>query len=469
MIPANSKIKQTTLEKIAKRYQVGGSTAASWSLDPTFPGFLDKGWGKTQLYDETAVDKWVLEHKPEAWVAAHPKQKEKATALPAGNAKDLLPLKLIGQIEGRFLSREATPIATLRTYISKGDLARPDRRPDDGGKPEVKQDMWFRETAYAYITRRRNVRRKSGGDEQREPSEFLKRHFEENPGLLTLEQIAELDGQEHGRKPTALTTLKIYISQGKLARPDRVPGDDREPAVDERMWEPETALPYLCRPASRRSPAKAAEDEAAEVQPSESLKRYFAENPGLLTLEKIAELDGREQGRPKATALSTLRVYISQGKLARPDRVPGDGKEPAVDEQMWTPPAALPFLATPRQASRGKVAPAMPAAHELRKPSEFLKRYLKKNPGPLTLKVIAELDAREQGREKPTAQSTLRAYISRGVLARPDRLPNDGKTPAVDEQMWTSKTALPYLLRPLGRRSTAAKAAADGGPQDADQ
>ncbi|MFZ3491833.1 hypothetical protein ACODT5_01085 [Streptomyces sp. 5.8] len=469
MIPADSTIKQTTLEKIAKRYGVSGSTATSWSLEPSFPGFLGKGWGKTQLYDEATVDEWVLDNKPEAWVVAHPKQKEKATALPAGDPNDLMPLKRIGELEGRFLSRQATPVATLRTYISKDILARPDRRPDDGGSPAVEQDMWFRRTAYDYITRRRNVRRKTAVHDQREPSSFLKEYFEENPGLLTLEEIAELDGKEHGRKPTALSTLNSYISQGKLARPDREPGDDEMPAVKERMWMPETALPYLCRPTSRRSSAASTEATAAEVQPSEFLRKYFEKHPGLLTLEEIAELDGREQGRPKATALTTLRVYISQGKLARPDRVPGDSQTPAVDEQMWTPGAALPFLATPRQASRGKAAPVAAAAHELREPSAYLKKYFEKHSGLLTLKKIAELDAREQGREKPTAESTLRAYLSRGLLARPDRLPNDGKLPAVHEQMWAPGTALPYLLRPLGRRGSASKANVDGGLQDSAQ
>ncbi|MFC7992156.1 hypothetical protein ACFUV2_22880 [Streptomyces pilosus] len=456
MIPANSNIKQTTVEKIAKRYHVSGSTAASWTLEETFPPCLDKGWGKTQLYDEAAVDEWVLEHKPEAWVVAHPKQKEKATALPAGGPKDLLPLRHIGVLEGRFLSREPTPVATLRTYISRGVLARPDRRAGDGGQPEVTEDMWFRETAYNYITRPRRVRRKTGksGGERREPSEFLQRYFEENPGLLTLEKIAELDGREHEREPTALSTLDNYISQGKLARPDRKPGDGKTPDVDERMWMPESVLSYLCRPDSRHGAPKPAQDEAAAVEASEFLQRYFEENPGLLTLEKIAELDGREQGRPKATALSTLKVYISQGKLARPDRKPGDGKTPPVEEQMWTPESALPFLATPRQAR--KEAPTAPAEGELREPSAALKRYFEKNPGLLTLEKIAELDGKEQGRSKPTALSTMRAYRSRGLLAPPDRLPNDGKTPEVDEPMWTPESARPYLLRPLGRRGAAA-------------
>ena len=262
MIPAHSKIKQTTLEKIAKRYKVSGSTAASWSLDPTFPAVLAKGWGKTQLFDEAAVDKWVLEHKPEAWVAAHPKQREKATALPAGDPKDLLALKRIGELEGRFLSRAPTSVPTLRTYISKGDLARPDRRPDDGLKPTVKEDMWFRETAYAYITRSRKVRRKTSGGELREPSEFLKKYFKENPGLLTLKQIAELDGHEQGRpKPTALSTLKSYISQGKLARADRLPNDGKTPEAQEPMWTPKTVLPYLLRPIGKRGTSgKAAAD-----------------------------------------------------------------------------------------------------------------------------------------------------------------------------------------------------------------
>jgi hypothetical protein len=85
-----------------------------------------------------------------------------------------------------------------------------------------------------------------------------------------------------------------------------------------------------------------------------------------------------------------------------------------------------------------------------------LKRYFERNPGLLTLEKIAELDGREQGRAKPTALSTMRAYRSRGLLAPPDRLPNDGKTPEVDEPMWKPETALPYLLRPLGRRGAAA-------------
>ncbi|MFJ6438211.1 hypothetical protein, partial [Streptomyces sp. NPDC091416] len=344
MIPANSKIKQTTVQRIAKRYQVSNSTAASWTLEPTFPSSPDKGWGKTQLYDEGAVDEWVLEHKPEAWVVAHPNQKEKATALPAGGPRDLLPLRHIGVLEGRFLSRESTPVKTLRTYISRGVLARPDRRAGDGRQPEVSEDMWFRETAYAYITRPRPVRRKTGKSDapRREPGEFLQQYFEKNPGLLTLEQIAELDGREHDREPTALSTLGNYISQGKLARPDRKPGDGKAPEVDEPMWEPETALPYLCRPDSRRGAPKPAQ-AASEVEPSEFLQQYFEKNPGLLTLEQIAELDGREQGRPKPTALSSLKVYISKGKLARPDRKPGDGKAPEVDEPMWEPETALPY------------------------------------------------------------------------------------------------------------------------------
>ncbi|MGW1616035.1 hypothetical protein ACWCQZ_42620 [Streptomyces sp. NPDC002285] len=454
MIPANSKIKQTSLEKVAKRYKVSGSTAASWSLEPTFPPLLDKGWGKTQLYDEAAVDEWVLEYKPEAWVAAHPKQKERATALSAGSPTDLMPLKHIGVLEGRFLSREATPVATLRTYISRGVLPRPDRRAGDGGEPKVDQDMWFRRTANAYITRQRRVRRKAGkGGGDREPSEFLQQYFEENPGLLTLEEIAELDGREHGREPTAASTLDNYISQGKLARADRKPGDGETPPVEERMWMPESVLPYLCRPASRHSSAQRAQDDAAAVEPSESLQQYFEENPGLLTLEEIAEIDGREQGRPKPTAVSTLKVYISQGKLARADRKPGDGETPPVEEPMWTPEAALPFLATPRQAR--KAAAPVPAEGELREPSESLQRYFDQNPGLLTLEEIAELDGREQGRPKPTALSTMKAYLSRGLLARPDRLPNDGKTPEVDEPMWTPETALPYLRRPLGRRGAA--------------
>ncbi|MFJ6438210.1 hypothetical protein ACIQMX_38805, partial [Streptomyces sp. NPDC091416] len=111
-------------------------------------------------------------------------------------------------------------------------------------------------------------------------------------------------------------------------------------------------------------------------------------------------------------------------------------------------------LATPRQAR--KASSATPAEGELRAPSKALQRYVEKNPGLLTLEQIAELDGREQGRSKPTAPSTMRAYRSRGLLAPPDRIPNDGKAPEVDQPMWEPATVMPYLLRPLGRRDTAA-------------
>ncbi|WP_138967763.1 hypothetical protein [Streptomyces sp. YIM 121038] len=245
----------TTLERIAERYHVTYMTVArQWAEEETFPPILDHG-SRAYVYDEAVVDEWVRECRPEVWIAAHPNETDKVS-LPSGNPKDLLRLEEIGELEGRFLSRDATPVTTLRTYMSpsKGILAPPDRRPDDGKKPVVVHDMWFRETAYAYITRPRRVRRNvaEAASEPREPSEFLRRYFEEHPGLLNLERIAQLDGLEHNRAPTSMNTLKTHRKQKKLAPPDRRPRDGLEPPVEELMWEPATVLPYLCRPDGRR-------------------------------------------------------------------------------------------------------------------------------------------------------------------------------------------------------------------------
>ncbi|MFI1258992.1 hypothetical protein ACH4U6_35175 [Streptomyces netropsis] len=246
---------------MAKRYKVHRNAALLWTGEPDFPDAIDKA-ENAWVYDEAKVDDWVKLHKPGLWASGQKGTED--LGLPEGDDRDLLTLEEIGELEGAFLGREATPVATLRTYLSKGTMPGPDREPGDGDKPEVEEKMWFRITAYDFITRPRKVRRR-----KTESAPTAKKKAPATPraavpevalpagrpsDLLTLQKIAELDAAARGRsKPLALSSLATYRSQGLLAKPDRVPGDGQEPEVDEEMWFLSTAHEFIN---SRRKPGR---------------------------------------------------------------------------------------------------------------------------------------------------------------------------------------------------------------------
>jgi len=264
MIPAGTR-ETTTFDRMATRYGVDRSAALGWSKEPGFPEYLQvAGSGNMEIYDADAVDEWVRKNKPTIWARAQ--GGENPLGLPEGGPKDLLTLREIGEIEGKALGRPATEIGTLRPYITRGVLARPDRRPGDRGTPVVTEDSWYRETAYAYINRPRRTRKPS----TRRPSAEVKASrpqivFPEDqlqpldlpPGadtdLLTLEQIGVIDGEARRGpgKVTKKTSLNTYIREGKLCEAERRPGDGKHPAVTEPSWYRSTVYRFVRRPDGR--------------------------------------------------------------------------------------------------------------------------------------------------------------------------------------------------------------------------
>ncbi|MEV4506726.1 hypothetical protein [Streptomyces klenkii] len=252
---------------MAKRYKVHRNAALQWTGEPDFPEAIDKAQ-QTWVYHEARVDNWVRLHRPGLWASGQESGRD--LGLPEGNDRDLLTLEEIGELEGAFLGREATPVETLRTYLSpsKATMPGPDREPGDGGKPEVEERMWFRSTAYDFIKRPRKVRRK-----RTEPTPAAKKKEPATPraavaevalpagsptDLLTLKEIAELDAAARGRsKPLALSSLANYRSRGLLAKPDRLPGDELEPEVAEAKWFRSTAYEFINSRRKTGRPSKA--------------------------------------------------------------------------------------------------------------------------------------------------------------------------------------------------------------------
>ncbi|MFJ9574690.1 hypothetical protein [Streptomyces bacillaris] len=358
MIPAGTDRKYTNYDKMAARYGVDRTTAATWSREEGFPELLyTAGQGGLQIYDEDDVHDWVREHHFGSWFQSQ-RDRENPLNLPKGGPRDLLSLRRIGELEGRALNRPATPTSTLRTYLSpsKGILPLADRTPDDGLQPKVTEPMWFRETAYTYISRPRRTRRTTSSDDNQSGRKAPTKQpagdealldLDLPPGdgtdLLTLQRIGELDGQARGRgKATTVGTLKNYQSRKLLAKPDRTPGDGQEPAVEEPMWFRATAYRFIRRPGRTR--------RATDTDQSGGLLKLDlppGKHDDLLTLRKIGEIDGKARGRGKATTVSSMRTYWYNGLLAKPDRTPDDGLAPAVEEPMWFRITAYRFIRRP--------------------------------------------------------------------------------------------------------------------------
>ena len=249
MIPADAKTAHTTVNAMADRYGMSYPGVIGWTRLDDFPEPVDKA-DNTLLYDEEEVDKWVRLNRPGRWLAGQSgKDLARLLGLPHGDPEDLLTLERIGALEGRYLHREPTPVATLRTYINN-TLPPADRVPDDGLTPAVQDPRWFRRTAYRYIARPRKTRSTGAAAVvAREPSPQLVAYLDAHPGMLTAAQVAELDGWEQGlERPTAITSLNNYISRGLLRQPDRKRGDGLEPPVAERMWHHDSVLPFLVIP-----------------------------------------------------------------------------------------------------------------------------------------------------------------------------------------------------------------------------
>ncbi|MFI6112695.1 hypothetical protein [Kitasatospora sp. NPDC051164] len=364
MIPAGYERKHTNFDRMAARYNVDRTSAAKWSQEEGFPDVLfTAGQGGQQIYDDDEVDAWLREHHFGTWVQSQ-QGKKNPFDLPKGGPRDLLTLRRIGELEGRALNRDATPVATLRSYLSpsKGILAPADRTPDDGGQPTVTEPMWFRETAYAYITRPRRTRRTAARKEEAGQQPAAPKPHADTGDLLdldlpagadtdlfTLQEIGKLDGEARRRgKATTVGTLKNYLSQKLLAPADRTPDDGQEPAVDEPKWYRSTAYTFIRRPGRLGAAVRAPRRDAEDPGPlRDDLKLPAGADTDLFTLQEIGKLDGKVRGRGKATTVASMRTYLYGGLLAPADRTPDDGQEPAVDEPKWYRSTAYTFIRRP--------------------------------------------------------------------------------------------------------------------------
>ncbi|MGW1616036.1 hypothetical protein ACWCQZ_42625 [Streptomyces sp. NPDC002285] len=160
-----------TRSEMAKRFGMTFNAVDAWTkakerrdtsgkvVAAAFPASVSEGQWDTQ-----AVDAWVRVRRPRVWAGYTGGEPQFAQPLPAGDPKDLLNISEYGVIRGNAISGKPAQRRTMQSYLLRGQIAAPDRRPGDRKRPEVFEPMWFRETIYREI-RQRLTRGSPEGDE----------------------------------------------------------------------------------------------------------------------------------------------------------------------------------------------------------------------------------------------------------------------------------------------------------------
>ncbi|MFD0437180.1 hypothetical protein [Streptomyces chartreusis] len=154
---------QLTAEMIGPRYGVSEHTGLQWVevkekqegdkvIRQAFPAPRRT---QPRTYDQHEVDTWVEKHRPHVWAAFKGTGPALVHDLPEGDPRDLLDIYDFAEVLGMTTRGEALARETVHAYHARGQVPFADRTADDGKKPRVFQDHWYRETVYRFILSRR--------------------------------------------------------------------------------------------------------------------------------------------------------------------------------------------------------------------------------------------------------------------------------------------------------------------------
>lgn len=158
MIPAGQQA--DTIRSIAERYGVAEDTVTGWVRHPQFP--RHSGTPRHRQFPRGAVDDWVERYRPALRQAAV----EQRPA--AGAPGDLLGPDEVAQARAARLGGRPVSAGTISSYVTRGQMPPPDRRPGDRLQPPVERNSWYRSTVDAHLatlqgrgnrTRTRRVKR----------------------------------------------------------------------------------------------------------------------------------------------------------------------------------------------------------------------------------------------------------------------------------------------------------------------
>ncbi|MFE0774834.1 hypothetical protein [Streptomyces sp. NPDC058861] len=152
-----------TAEMIGPRYGVSEHTGLEWVAvkekregdEVIREAFPTPRRTRPRMYDPREVDAWVEKHRPHVWAAFKGTGPALVYELPEGDPRDLLDIDDFAEVLGMVTRGETLVRETVRAYHSRGQIPFADRTADDGKKPRVFQDHWYRETVYRFVLSRR--------------------------------------------------------------------------------------------------------------------------------------------------------------------------------------------------------------------------------------------------------------------------------------------------------------------------
>ncbi|MGW1163822.1 hypothetical protein ACWD48_37810 [Streptomyces sp. NPDC002519] len=435
MIPADADEEVLTSEEIAEKYKVNVPQVGYWSEMKGFPEGWPDGPGRTLVRDAREVDEWLHENLPVHW--ARGQESDNPHGLPEGNPKDLLSLKDIGELEAKALGRdEPVPAATLRGYLSKETMPKPDRTPGDGLKPEVTDRRWFRQTVYDWVNRPRSMRRqkKTDGGAGGAPAPARRQPKKQSGAAQQSSSRVDVDG----------IAAKYGVSRPTASRWTRTEGFPAPDGADydatlvdawvrserRRTWEAAQRLPAAAEAAG---PSEAPEEQAPAAA---GAGRRSRSKKGV---ELAADQIGPRYGVPPETGTNWTRV-----------------KEKRENGRVVRKAFPTPLRTAPRAWDQDEVDDWVKEA----RPHVWAAF---KGTGPVLLNPLPEGDPRDlldvddfaavwgvATRGEPLARETVTSYHTRGQIPYADRTPDDGKKPRVLSYHWYRETVYDVITSRRG-------------------
>lgn len=134
--------------RIAERFGVSVTTVInSWAKHERFPRPEGEA-RRNRVYPDRLVDAWVREYRPAVWAAY---QQGDQPYRSGDNPDELLDMREFARLRAERVGAEPAADDAMYSYINRGVIPKPDRKPGDGREPEVSTLMWRRSTVDGHI------------------------------------------------------------------------------------------------------------------------------------------------------------------------------------------------------------------------------------------------------------------------------------------------------------------------------
>jgi hypothetical protein len=134
--------------RIAERFGVSVTTVINaWARHDRFPRPVGEA-RRNRVYPDPLVEAWVRENRPVVWAAY---QQGDQPYRSGENPDELLDMREFARLRAERVGGEPAADVAMHSYINRGVIPKPDRKPGDGREPDVSRIMWKRSTVDRHL------------------------------------------------------------------------------------------------------------------------------------------------------------------------------------------------------------------------------------------------------------------------------------------------------------------------------